>query len=666
MGPRRTSTGGVPAEGGVDSGAGRSGARLALALEHADDVLVLADRYGAVHEAGGGVRELCGRSPASLRGETLASLCAPHARPDLMGDLERAARRGRHVFVTWFERDGRVFPVEISARVAEPEAGLLVCVLRDTTAREARDPRPSAAVGSGPLELELRKLLRAVERCPIPVLITDPDGRVDYANPRFTEGSGCTLAEMRGRRPHLTRSGGGEVDTPESLWAAIRAGGEWTGDLVHRRRDGQTAPALGSFSPILDAEGRVTHFVGLLEDVTERKQSEQALAAVQEQLLHSQKMEAVGRLAGGVAHDFNNLLNVIVGYAELLARSLPPRDSRRSRIEQILQAATRAGALTGRLLAFSRKQVLQPKVVDVNAAVGETEQMLRRVIGEDVELVLHLGQKRGNVRVDPGQLEHVLLNLAVNARDAMPRGGVLTLATAEAEVGREASGPAPRSPGRYVVLSVTDTGVGMDAETRARVFEPFFTTKPAGEGTGLGLATVYGIVQRSGGFVTVESEPQRGSTFRVYLPHVDEPPEATLPPTVSGPGPRGHETVLLVEDQHSLREMVSEALRLLGYKVLVAPDGEAAIELAHEHAGPLDLLVTDIVMPRLGGFDLAGRLLAERPGLRVLYVSGHGTDVVSRHGVREAGLPLLEKPFRTNELALRVREALDRPRRGRG
>jgi two-component system cell cycle sensor histidine kinase/response regulator CckA len=662
LGPRRMSVAGLPSEG-VDSGG--SHGRLALALDHADDVLVLVDRHGAIHEVGGAVRELCGRSPEALRGQPLTSFCTPSARPDLVGDLERAARRGRHLFTTWFEHDGRVFPVEISARVAEPDAGLLVCVLRDTTARDGREGRPDAAVGSGPLEIELRKLLRAVERCSVSVVITDPDGRVDYANPRFAEASGDTLAEMRGQRPRLTRPGDAKAEASRDLWAALRAAGEWTGDLVHLRRDGQAAHVLASFSPILDAEGRVTHFVGLLEDVTERRRSEQALAAVQQQLLHSQKMEAVGRLAGGVAHDFNNLLNVIVGYAELLARSLPLRDSRRGRIEQILQAAMRASALTRRLLAFSRKQVLQPRVVDMNAAVRETEQMLRRVIGEDVDLVLRLGEEVGNVRVDPGQLEHVILNLAVNARDAMPRGGVLTLATADADVDPDTAGPGAPGPGRYVVLSVADTGIGMDAETRARIFEPFFTTKPIGEGTGLGLATVYGIVQQSGGFVAVESEPGRGTTLRICLPHVDEPPDAAGRPTVSGPGPHGHETVLLVEDQDSLREMVSEALRLLGYRVLVAPDGESAIELAREHTGPLDLLVTDIVMPRLGGFDLARRLLTERPGLRVLYMSGHGTDVVTRHGVREAGLPLLEKPFRTDELALRVREALDRPRRGR-
>jgi two-component system cell cycle sensor histidine kinase/response regulator CckA len=666
VGPRHTATAGVFTEGVVVAAASRSRGRLAVALEHADDVFLLVDRHGAIHEAGGAAREVCGRSPASLRGETLSSLCAPYARTDLAGDLERAARRGRLVFTTWFERGGRVFPVEVSARSAEPETDLLVCVLRDTSARDGGDGRVNAALGSGPLELELRKLLRAVERCPVSVVITDPDGRVEYANPRFTETSGYALIEVRGQRPRLARPGGAELDAPEDLWAAIRAGGEWTGDLVHRRRDGQTAHELGTFSPILDAEGRVTHLVGVLEDVTERRRSEQALAAVQQQLLHSQKMEAVGRLAGGVAHDFNNLLNVIVGYAELLARSLPPRDTRRGRIEQILQAAMRAGALTRRLLAFSRKQVLQPRVVDPNAAVRETEQMLRRMIGEDVELVLRPGEKVGSVRVDPGQLEHVLLNLAVNARDAMPRGGVLTLATANADLDPDAAGAAPAGPGRYVMLSVADTGVGMDAETRGRIFEPFFTTKPTGEGTGLGLATVYGIVQQSGGFIAVDSELRRGSTFRVYLPRVDEPPEITRLPTVSGPGPRGHETILLVEDQDSLREMVSEALRLLGYKVLVAPDGEAAIDLARGHVGPLDLLVTDIVMPRLGGFDLARGLLAERPGLRVLYMSGHGTDVVGRHGIREAGLPLLEKPFRTEVLALKVREALDRPGRVRG
>jgi len=529
---------------------------------------------------------------------------------------------------------------------------------------EPRSAAPSGAhaegtEGLGParplLEEKLRTLLQAVERSPVSVVITDPQGRIEYVNPRFSEATGYTLADVRGENPYTRIPDGDKDPARADLRRALRDGDEWRGELHSLRPDGRLVRELGSFSPIRDAQGRITGFVGLLEDVTEKRRSEQALAATQQQLIHSQKMEAVGRLAGGVAHDFNNLLNVIVGYAELLARSLPQGDTRRARIDQILLAAMRAGTLTRRLLAFSRNQVLQPRVIDPNAAVVETEQMLRRLIGEDVELAIQLGEGLGSVRVDPGQLEHVLLNLAVNARDAMPRGGVITLATAAADLAGTASSP----PGRYVVLSVRDTGTGMDEETRARIFEPFFTTKPTGEGTGLGLATVYGIVEQSGGFIRVESEPGRGTTFRVYLPRVDGSPEPAPRPSSQRPRLRGRETVLVVEDQDSLREMIREALQLLGYRVLAAPNGEAALDLARGHGGPLDLLITDIVMPRMGGGELASRLLAQRPGLRVLYMSGHANETVTRHGAFEPRV-LLEKPFSTETLSLRVRDVLDR------
>jgi len=511
------------------------------------------------------------------------------------------------------------------------------------------------AANRPPLEEKLRTLLQVVERSPVSVVITDAQGRIEYVNPRFSEATGYTLADVRGENPYA-RVKDGEKDVARAeLRRALRDGDEWRGELQTLRPDGRPVRELGSFSPVRDAEGHLTGFVGLLEDVTEKRRSEQALAATQHQLIHSQKMEAIGRLAGGVAHDFNNLLNVIVGYAELVARSLPQGDTRRARIDQILQAAMRAGSLTRRLLAFSRNQVLQPRVIDPGAAVAETEQMLRRLIGEDVELKLQRGEGLGCVRVDPGQLEHALLNLAVNARDAMPRGGVLTLATAAADLGGTTS-----PPGRYVVLSVSDTGTGMDEETRARIFEPFFTTKPTGEGTGLGLASVYGIVEQSGGFIRVESEPDRGTTFRIYLPRVDESPEPLSRPTSLRPRLRGHETVLVVEDQDSLREMICEALQLLGYRVLAAPDGVAALDLAQGHGGPLDLLLTDIVMPRLGGGELASRLLVQRPGLRVLYMSGHADETVTRHGAFDPRL-LLEKPFSTEALSLRVRDVLDRP-----
>jgi signal transduction histidine kinase len=434
------------------------------------------------------------------------------------------------------------------------------------------------------------------------------------------------------------------------------------------RGDGVVVPVEVSSRAAYDETGGL--LVCIVRDVTgralsfpvERLELENEISKLQLRLLQSQKLEAAGLMASGMAHDFNNLLNVIMGYAELLGRSLPQADTRRARIDHILQAALRAGSLTRRLLTFTRQPVQQPRVVDVNAFVGETERMVRRLIGEDVELSLDLGADVGNVKVDPGQLEQVLLNLAVNARHAMPRGGALTLTTDAARPDRADEEAAPGADA-YVRLTFKDTGVGMDKDTQALIFDPLFTTRPQGEGTGLGLSTVSRIVQQSGGVIEVESEPGRGTSFRIYLPRVDEQPEpAALTPS-SQPGPRGHETLLLVEDQDSLRAMIAEALQLLGYRVLVAPDGEAAIEVARRHRGRLDLLVTDVVMPHLDGSALARHLRSKRPGIRILYMSGHGPDIATRRGLVGPDA-VLEKPFSTRALSLRVREVLDRPPHG--
>jgi PAS domain S-box-containing protein len=414
------------------------------------------------------------------------------------------------------------------------------------------------------------------------------------------------------------------------------------------------APAEGSLVCVVrDVTGRALAFP------VERLQLEDEIRRLHLRLLQSRKLEAVGLLASGMAHDFNNLLNVIMGYAELLARSLPAADTRRARIERILQAAGRAGVLTHGLLAVGRKPMQQARAVNVNGMIQETEWLIRRLVGEDVDLELHLGSDVGHVKIDPGQLEQMLLNLAINARQAMPRGGSLSVATDRASA-PSADGPWEPGGGTHVRLTVSDTGVGMDAETQARIFEPFFTTRALEDGTGLGLASVAGIVHQSGGVIEVESEPGRGSAFRIYLPRLAEVTSPPHQPEVSDQGPRGHETILLVEDEAPLREMLREALELAGYRVLAAPDGETAIDIARRHRGHLDLLATDIVMPRLDGCTLARRLAAVWPGMRVLFMSGHGFDTAARRGLLEDAT-LLEKPFNTLTLAVHVRRALDRP-----
>ena len=389
-----------------------------------------------------------------------------------------------------------------------------------------------------------------------------------------------------------------------------------------------------------------------LRDVTDQRRLEA-------ELRQSQKMDAVGRLAGGVAHDFNNLLTVINGYGELLQNALPVEDPHRALVGEMTKAGVRAAGLTRQLLAFSRQTVVAPRVLDLNAVVADLETMLRRVIGEDVLLKSSLQRTLGSVRADAGQMEQVLVNLCVNARDAMPRGGTLTIGTRDVYLNEDyARRHADVQPGRYVLLSVTDTGVGMTADVRARVFEPFFTTKGAGQGTGLGLATVYGIVTQSGGHIEVESEPGEGTTFRVYLPLVGEAARSTGS-VLDVPPPAGTEAVLLVEDEPAVRALVRRVLQGCGYTTLEAGDAEEAVRVCAGHAGPIHLVVTDVVMPGSGGRVLAERLLGLRPGLRVLYVSGYTDDAVVRHGVRHAEVNFLQKPFTPAALAHKVRQVLD-------
>ena len=348
-----------------------------------------------------------------------------------------------------------------------------------------------------------------------------------------------------------------------------------------------------------------------------------------------------------------------------MRRQIEANHPARPRLDQVLKAAERAAGLTRQLLAFSRKQVIQPRILDLNALVTDLDKMLHRVIGEDVEVEVRRSPNLGAVKADPTQLEQVVLNLVVNARDAMPKGGHLTIETANAAFDEAyAAAHPPAQAGRFVMLSVSDTGIGMDAETQRRIFEPFFTAKPPGEGTGLGLATVYGVVKQSGGYIWVYSEPGQGTTFKVYLPRVEEQPEARSPERAPAPVPRGHETVLLVEDTESLREVICEVLEELGYTLLQASHGEEALALAREHGGPIHLLLTDVVMPKLGGADLARQLVSLRPEMRVLYMSGYTNGAMSRQGVLQEGSALLEKPFTNDRLARAVREALDAPRRG--
>ncbi|MBE7211633.1 MAG: response regulator, partial [Gluconacetobacter diazotrophicus] len=400
----------------------------------------------------------------------------------------------------------------------------------------------------------------------------------------------------------------------------------------------------------------------LIAEVFERKNAQEALRQSGEQLRQAQKMEAVGRLAGGVAHDFNNLLTAILGYAELLVGRRDLDDTSRQNVEAIQKAGKQAAAVTHQLLAFSRKQVLQPRVIDLNALVCDFERILRRVIGEHIDLRTHAEAPSGRVRADPNQIEQVILNLGVNARDAMPRGGRLSIRTDNVHLdGAAARQLAPElAGGDYVLLEVTDTGCGMDEEVKSRIFEPFYTTKGPGKGTGLGLATVYGVVKQSGGTTLVESAPGEGTTFRVYLPVADGEVEEARPKTTVPlqPPPRRAEAVLIVEDEEIVRELVCQVLSEHGYNVMCASNGAEAMRMSADHRGPIALLITDVVMPQMGGLELSRRLTAARPELKVLYVSGYSEDDMNEQGVLSPDVEFLEKPFTPQAITRKVREIL--------
>ncbi|MDZ7721675.1 MAG: PAS domain S-box protein [candidate division KSB1 bacterium] len=501
---------------------------------------------------------------------------------------------------------------------------------------------------------ESRDLLAiAVEQAAEAIIITDQTGSIVYVNPVFETITGYTREDAIGRNPRILKSGKHDEEFYRRMWAELTAGRVFRCRMINKRKDGTLYKEESTISPVQNTTGNITHYVAVKRDLSHETHLE-------EQLHQAQKMESVGRLAGGVAHDFNNLLMGIMGYAEMCKEEIEPNHAIRGWLDEISLCSERSAEITRQLLAFARKQAIEPKVVNLNDSVESMLKLLRRLIGEDINLAWRPGKGTGSVLIDPAQIDQILANLCVNARDAISGVGEIVIETEKAHIDAEFCASHPDAiPGEYVCLSVSDNGCGMKEEDLAQVFEPFFTTKGVGKGTGLGLSTVYGIAKQNFGSVDVYSEPGKGSTFRVYLQEVEaEVVKTTVTSKAEAPRGRG-ETILLVEDEKSLRVTCGLFLETLGYHVVVAETPAEALKLTAQHPGAIHLLLTDVVMPGMDGRQLAKRITVAKPGVEVLFMSGYTSDVISRRGVIDEGMHFMSKPFTRDDLARKVRELLD-------
>ncbi len=550
---------------------------------------------------------------------------------------------------------------DVAHRIVRRDGSVRWLIARSQTFFDAERRRPVRTVGAvidnteaKLAEEALRLKDQAIATSLNGVAIADPEGRLVYVNPAFLRLWGyASEAEVLGRSPRDFLL---ELESAQHILEQLRMSGVYQGELPARRKDGTTFEVVVSANAVRDAAGGIVNVMGSFLDVSEAKR-------LQAQLLHAQKMESVGRLAGGIAHDFNNLLTVIKGYLELAMAGLHPRDPLYHDLAEANTAADSAAGLTQQLLAFSRKQIINPQVLSLNDVVARVRKMLPRLLGEDIELRTVLAPALGQVRFDPGQCEQILINLAVNARDAMPAGGTLTIETANTSFDPAYAREHPEvEPGDYVMLAVSDTGSGMSDEVKAHLFEPFFTTKGPGRGTGLGLAMIFGAVSQNGGRIEVHSEVGHGTTFKIYLPRVRQAAVQAWPEPRAAQR-RGAETILLVEDDEAVRSLALRVLARQGYTVHAFRDAASAIRAAGGMAEPLHLLITDVVMPEMNGPAMAQRLRELRPGVKVLFTSGYAEDVIVHHGVLVEGVEFLPKPYSPESLARRVREVLDEPAR---
>ncbi len=562
--------------------------------------------------------------------------------------IGRAYRDGGvHTAERRAENEKGVMYVEITAAPLKDASGNIVAgieAVRDITARRR-------------MEEDRNRLAIAVEQSAEAIAVTDREGTIQYVNPSFERITGYSREEAIGKNPRFLNSGKHDESFYRELWSALGRGEVWAGHFINRRKDGSLYEEDATISPVRDSSGTVVGFVAVKRDVTR-------MVSLEKQVRMAQKMESVGTLAGGIAHDFNNALTGIIGFGEMVKLRVANDPKALSDLDEIFRGAERASALTRQLLSFARRQVIDLVNLDLNEVVTGLVKLLRKVTREDIEIRTFLAGGLPTVRADQGQVEQVLMNLSLNARDAMPGGGRLAIHTEEAWLDEEFVKQYPyMKTGRYAVLSVDDTGTGMDEKTRERIFEPFFTTKGPDKGTGLGLAVIYGIVKQHDGFIHVNSEPGKGTTFRIYFPAVDTPADPRVSPargTLQG----GNETILLAEDDDSVRHLTERTLSSCGYRVLSACDGEEAIGMLRRHRDEIAMVVLDVVMPKMGGKQAYDEMVETFPGLKVLFLSGYSADAIHDSFVLRPKLPYLQKPFGPDAMARKVREVLGPNPRG--
>ena len=632
-------------------------ARLASIVEASDDAIISKTLEGTITSWNRGAERTYGYSAKEAIGRPI-SIIIPTERSDELQHILNLIRRGENIkqFETIRRRkDGTLINVSVTASPIKNADGTVTeC---SVVARDITESKQMEAA----LRRSEERYREIVENARDIIYTHDLEGRFTSLNKAGEHITGYTLEEALTMNIDDVLAPEYKEQVHQVIEKKIFVGPPATCELEILSKDGRRVALEINSRPVFEG-GEVIGVQGIARDVSERKHALEALRERDEQLRQSQKLEAVGKLAGGIAHDFNNLLTVITGYSELLLRTATKDSPEQRKLREIRKAAECASSLTRQLLAFSRKQVLQPKVIDLNVLVAQMGKMLRRMIGEDIELVTVMRPETGYINADPGQIEQVILNLLVNARDAMPHGGKVVIETTNVLLDQTyADARNVVVPGHYAMLAVSDNGVGMDEETQERIFEPFFTTKELGKGTGLGLSTVYGIVKQSGGYIWVYSEPGVGTTFKIYLPQVNQSGQQAQPAIEPLAPHKGEGTILLVEDEDMVRRLAKDILVKSGYEVLEASSGKEALSVSERHDGPIHLMVTDVVMPKMSGRELAERIKTSRPEMHVLYMSGYTDDAIVHHGVLDPGIAFLEKPFTPETLARKVQEAMATP-----